>query len=247
MSKPRHPRTADHPDRAPRPPAPPTHSPAHDVDEAECLTGYVEQAGTRILTADQIRAWCGRPDVTIVVKPVIDLHDRLETAGYRPTDRIRDHVIARDRTCAFPWCGRNARRCDLDHVIPYDHDDPDRGGTTSTDNLAPLCRTHHRLKTRGRWRYAMTNPGVFVWTSPHGHEYLRDHTGSRPVHRTDSAGATATHQTSNHQRPTPRTPERTRGHRHVHVYPRPRAPGPNSRDQGRVSTRIRPESLPSIR
>jgi hypothetical protein len=22
---------------------------------------------------------------------------------------------------------------------------------------------------------------VFVWTSPHGHEFLRDHTGSRPL------------------------------------------------------------------
>ena len=151
------------------------------ADTGEHLTGWIEQAGTRLLSADQVRAWCGRPDVSVVVRPVLDLHERLETAGYRPTERIRDHVVARDRTCVFPWCGRNARACDLDHVIPYDHDDPDRGGTTSTDNLAPLCRRHHRLKTRGRWSYAMTEPGVFVWTSPQGHEYLRDHTGSRQL------------------------------------------------------------------
>ncbi len=106
-----------------------------------------------MLTADQIAAWCGRPDVTVVVKPVIDLRQRLETAGYQPTDRIRDHVIARDRTCVFPWCGRNARRCDLDHIVPFDHQHPDRGGPTATDNLAPLCRRHHRLKTKGRWHY----------------------------------------------------------------------------------------------
>jgi hypothetical protein len=151
------------------------------LDSTECLTGFLEQAGGRVLTAEQIAAWCGRPDVTVVVKPVIDLRQRLETGGYTPTDRIRDHVIARDRTCVFPWCGRNARRCDLDHVIPYDHQHPDMGGQTSTDNLAALCRRHHRLKTHGRWRYTMTDPGVFVWTSPHGHQYLRDHTGSRPV------------------------------------------------------------------
>lgn len=147
----------------------------------ECLTGYLEQAGSRVLSADQIAAWCGRADVSVVVKPVIDLRQRLETAGYTPTDRIREHVIARDRTCVFPWCGRNARRCDLDHVIPYNHQHPDRGGPTATDNLAPLCRRHHRLKTRGRWRYRMTEPGVYVWTSPHGHQFLRDHTGSRPI------------------------------------------------------------------
>ncbi len=29
----------------------------------------------------------------------------------------------------------------------------------------------------------MTEPGVFVWTSPHGHHYLRDHTGSQPLNR----------------------------------------------------------------
>ncbi|MEO7624874.1 MAG: hypothetical protein ABIS91_01270, partial [Nocardioides sp.] len=110
----------------------------HDPADGQCLTGFVEQAGGRVLTADQIAAWCGRPDVTVVVQPVIDLRQRLESTGYQPTDRIRDHVIARDRTCVFPWCGRNARRCDLDHVIPYDHDHPDPGGTTSTDNLATL-------------------------------------------------------------------------------------------------------------
>lgn len=155
----------------------------HDLTAttAECLTGYLEQAGNRVLSADQIAAWCGRADVSVVVKPVIDLHQRLETAGYTPTPRIREHVIARDRTCVFPWCGRNARRCDLDHVIPYDHAHPARGGPTATDNLAPLCRRHHRLKTRGRWRYRMTEPGVYVWTSPHGHQFLRDHTGSRPI------------------------------------------------------------------
>ncbi len=113
------------------------HHPTPDgaAEPGEVLTGYVGQAGHRVLTTDQIAAWCKRPDVHVTVKPVIDLHQRLETAGYTPTPRIRDHVIARDRTCAFPWCGRNARRCDLDHVIPFDHDHPDRGGTTSTDNL----------------------------------------------------------------------------------------------------------------
>ena len=29
----------------------------------------------------------------------------------------------------------------------------------------------------------MTEPGVFVWTSPLGNTYLRDHTGSRPIGR----------------------------------------------------------------
>ena len=118
-----------------------------------------------------------------MVKPVIDLRERLECRGYEPTARIREHVIVRDGTCVFPWCGRNARHGDLDHIVPYDHDHPERGGPTSTDNLAALCRRHHRLKTHGRWRYEMTEPGVFTWTSPLGFTYLRDHTGSRATGR----------------------------------------------------------------
>ena len=158
------------------------------TDGDVALTGYIEQAGSRVLSAEQIRAWCGRPDVQITVKPVIDLHQSIDTPSYTPTDRIRDYVIARDRTCVFPWCGRNARHGDLDHIVPFDHADPTRGGPTSTDNLAALCRRHHRLKTRGRWRYKMTDPGVFVWTSPLGSTYLRDHTGSRGLNPARVAG-----------------------------------------------------------
>ncbi len=157
----------------------------HDLttrpDEALCAR--VEQAGQRLLSVEQVRAWCGRPDVQVVVKQVIDLRERLECQGYKPTEKIREHVIVRDGTCVFPWCGRNARHCDLDHIVAYDHDHPEDGGPTSTDNLAALCRLHHRLKTHGRWRYEMTDPGVYVWTSPLGHTYLRDHTGSTATGR----------------------------------------------------------------
>ena len=54
-------------------------------------------------------------------------------------------------------------------------------GPTQTDNLAALCRFHHRLKTHTAWRYRMTDPGVVEWTSPHGHHYRRDRTGTTPI------------------------------------------------------------------
>ena len=149
----------------------------------QVLCARLEQANQRLVLAEQVRAWCGRPDVQVVVNQVIDLRQRLECQGYHPTAEIREHVIVRDGTCVFPWCGRNARHCDLDHIIAYNHDHPELGGPTSTDNLAALCRHHHRLKTHGRWRYEMTEPGVFVWTSPLGNTYLRDHTGSTAAGR----------------------------------------------------------------
>jgi hypothetical protein len=34
------------------------------------------------------------------------------------------------------------------------------------------------MKTHGGWDYAMIQPGVYLWRSPHGHTWLRDATGT---------------------------------------------------------------------
>jgi hypothetical protein len=144
-------------------------------------TGRMEN-GQRLALLDQIRSWCADSRTKVTVKPVIDLNANLTAQGYKVPADIREQVQLRDRTCVFPRCTRPARGCDIDHVIPYDHDAEADGrpqpGPTSTDNLACLCRFHHRLKTHSAWRYEMTSPGVFEWTSPHGHRYRRDQTGT---------------------------------------------------------------------
>ena len=132
----------------------------------------------RILTADQIRTWCANPDTEVIVKPVIDLNEHIHVEGYEVPDRLREQVTLRDHTCVFPWCTRSARKTDADHVIPYAE-----GGTTSSDNIAPLCRRHHRLKTHSAWTYTMLEPGSFLWSSPHGYQFLRDHHGTLDVSR----------------------------------------------------------------
>jgi hypothetical protein len=142
----------------------------------------VENAGGQLLTAGQIADWCGRKDTKkVTVKPVIDLHQHLSTDGYEVPARIAEHVQLRDRTCAHPWCHRPAKRCDTDHIDPYDPDGPP--GQTNTENLAPLCRLHHRMKTHGGWTYTMLEPGVFLWRSPHGYTWLRDATGTTDLTR----------------------------------------------------------------
>ena len=84
---------------------------------------------------------------------------------YAPPAALAAHVIARDQTCRFPGCRQPARRCDLDHTVPYPR------GETSAGNLAALCRHHHRLKHLTHWRVEQPEPGVLVWTSPTGHRY----------------------------------------------------------------------------
>ena len=57
----------------------------------------------------------------------------------------------------------------------------DDGGPTCTCNLAPACRGHHRAKTTGGWTYVTVEPGVYLWRSPLGYQFLSDHTGTLDV------------------------------------------------------------------
>ena len=154
------------------------HSPALSPGSLDHIAKI--ETGNHLALIDQIKAWCADSLTRVTVKPVISLNERIWVPGYDIPDRLREQVILRDETCVFPWCGRSARRCDIDHVVPYNPADPASGGQTASDNLAPLCRRHHRLKTHGRWRYRMTSLGVFEWTSPHGHRFRRDRTGTTP-------------------------------------------------------------------
>ncbi|WP_246861962.1 HNH endonuclease signature motif containing protein [Nocardioides sp. SYSU D00065] len=147
-------------------------------------TGRLEE-GQRLVLLDQVKAWCADTRTKVTIKPVIDLNAELTSPGYDIPDRIREQVALRDATCVFPYCSRPARACDIDHVIPHDPDADAEGrpqpGPTTTSNLAALCRRHHRLKTHSPWRYAVTGSGTFKWTSPHGHRYRRDRTGTTPI------------------------------------------------------------------
>jgi hypothetical protein len=147
-------------------------------------TGRLEER-QKLVLLDQVKAWCADSRTKITIKPVIDLNAELSAPGYDIPDRIREQVALRDRTCVFPWCTRPARGADVDHIDEYDHDAEAEGrpqpGPTASSNLACLCRFHHRLKTFTSWTYEVMAPGVFEWTSPHGHRYLRDRTGTSRV------------------------------------------------------------------
>jgi hypothetical protein len=102
---------------------------------------------------------------------------------YQPPADLRDHVIARDRTCILPVCGQPAHRCQLDHTTPYPH------GPTTATNLGPPCGPHHDLKTRLHWRLQQPQPGRFIWTTPAGKTYVREPEAIGPIVDTEP-GAT---------------------------------------------------------
>ena len=100
---------------------------------------------------------------------VTDDHGQLLDYGrtkYSPPANLRRHVTARDHTCRFPHCNRTARSCEQDHVIPWA-----QGGTTSPDNLIPLCPRHHHTKHDAGWKTRRLPDGSIEWTSTTGHHY----------------------------------------------------------------------------
>ena len=137
----------------------------------------VEQTGG-FVSLDQLQAWCSTSGTQVTIKPVIDLNQTWAVEAYEIPDRMAEQVDLRDGHCVFPWCTRPARRCDTDHCLPHAV-----GGETCPGNLAALCRRHHRHKTHTAWSYTVIDDGTYLWTSPHGYQFLVDHTGTRDVSR----------------------------------------------------------------
>ncbi len=84
---------------------------------------------------------------------------------YRPDTLTTAAVRLRDRHCRFPDCHRPAARCQLDHIIAFDHANPLGGGWTTVNNLQCLCEFHHTVKTAGYWTAVMLPGGAILWTS----------------------------------------------------------------------------------
>jgi hypothetical protein len=82
---------------------------------------------------------------------------------YRPTAAVARLVRAREPYCRMPGC--RVEITDLDHVIPFPK------GEQHRQNLGPICRRHHRMKTHSRWRIRTNDDdpdGSWTWTTPTG-------------------------------------------------------------------------------
>lgn len=90
------------------------------------------------------------------------------TDTYTPTEPMVRFLRARDQHCRFPGCRQPIHRCERDH-----NEDWALGGSTSIDNLAHFCRTHHALKHPdlpdfARWTARQTPERTVQWTDPDG-------------------------------------------------------------------------------
>ncbi|MBJ7386541.1 MAG: DUF222 domain-containing protein [Mycolicibacterium sp.] len=134
--------------------------------------GHLEGYG--VLDADQVRQIAD----TAILRPVGPPPTNADVAAslrYQPSAAVERWIRCRDLRCRFPGCDRPAWRADVDHTVPFDHDDPRAGGPTLGTNLGCYCRQHHRLKTfhggPHGWRDEQAADGTITWTSPTGRVY----------------------------------------------------------------------------
>jgi len=133
-------------------------------DQPAQLTGYgpITAQAARRLAADESGTWrrlLTDPDTGAL----LDISER----HYRPAQRLRDFVNARDEVCAFPTCNQPGYRCEYEHLEPFS-----QGGRTCRRNGALACRRHNLCKrSSDGWHYRRNRDGSFTWTSSTGHRY----------------------------------------------------------------------------
>ena len=119
--------------------------------------GPIDAEYARLLagSADTWRRW--------VIEPVTGHLLDFGRTRYKPSQELRDYILAAYPECTRPECDRTAARCDIDHAREW-HE----AGTTSADNLHVLCRRDHTDKTTG-WADARVNrDGTVTHTTRHG-------------------------------------------------------------------------------
>ena len=127
---------------------------AHHRGRPGSGSGLVRVEETRgFLGIGRLAQWCTDPATQIDVKPVIDLNGHIGVEAYEVPDRLAEQTRLRDHTCVFPALHPPRPLLRPGPPIPYS-----QGGATCSCNIAPLCRSHHRLKTHGGWTYTSSTP-----------------------------------------------------------------------------------------
>lgn len=190
-----------------------------------------EIPGSGLLTAAQARRVALRAGSTwrrIVTDPTTGAAiDSSRT--YRPTQAMREHVLARDRTCRAPGCEIVGTGVDLDHVREWCRDARrPADGATHPDNLVLLHRGHHNPKTRRWWKVQPGASGTLRWktltgreitTRPGSYRDLTERAAGEDVSFLEARGARRLEELGN---PRPLTPEEAALHDHLAEGRRPR-------------------------
>ncbi len=92
---------------------------------------------------------------------------------YEPTAAMRRTVRQKWRTCTVPGCSQPSQWCEMEHCCRFSKLNPATGGLTVMENLHPMCKHHHGLKTEGVIRLERLGPHEASWVLPMGVRAMR--------------------------------------------------------------------------
>ena len=162
------------------------------VDATACPGGSVRArasflAGLVLSPVAEVQGWgavltsqLGRllDGCKVTVRPVVDAGRLSAARGYEIPDTMRLAATERWPVDSFPYGTLRSTACDVDHSKPYGD-----GGLTEVDNLAPLKRFGHRVRTHGGWTVEQAEPGRLTWVSPYGYTYAVTPAGTLRIGR----------------------------------------------------------------
>lgn len=119
----------------------------------------------------------------VTVRPLLDARSMAPTDAYELPASMRRVLEGRWPADAFPHGSRASASCQADHTAAFDHDGPAGHGQTHPDLMAPLSPFAHRVKTHGGWGCAQPEPGLLVWTTPHGWQVVTTPAGTIVIQR----------------------------------------------------------------
>ncbi|MGI8767682.1 MAG: HNH endonuclease [Propionibacteriaceae bacterium] len=103
--------------------------------------GPITAATARALIRESpAQVWIRR----LFLDPVSGIADNIDPRARNFPPRLRQLIIARDRTCRHPYCDAPIR--EIDHITAWTD-----GGTTAPDNGQGLCKRCNLVKTMPGW------------------------------------------------------------------------------------------------
>jgi hypothetical protein len=144
---------------------------ATDADVAATGADPARVEGVGPIPIGRAKELCGGESgwMRVLTHPETGMVLSVGRTQYAPPNALRRLVTWRADRCMGPGCGMPASRCEVDHTLAWQH-----GGDTALQNLAPLCRGHHKVKHHGGWqlRQLPDGGGAVEWISPAGRRYV---------------------------------------------------------------------------
>jgi hypothetical protein len=117
------------------------------------------ELGGAIAAETARRLGCDATIRRIIFGPESQILD-VGSATRTPQPATRSAVVARDRGCVWPGCGRPASWGEVHHLRHWTH-----GGGTDLHNLVLICRAHHWRVHEGGWQL-LPSRGGFLAVAP---------------------------------------------------------------------------------